>query len=745
MNETIGESVPGVDLRGQMPELMFERKLYLSIQIHNTRYYVAKTPADQHFIPFSANRADAQLLALYRVRNAPADTFMLQAVPNDEAAFINSGFLALWGLSGFGYGSFVHMADALRFTALQSGNDLRMKVTDKDFLLAGRMDNGVVTFWTTGPSIFDGATWLTETTTRWSGNMDGADLRHVEQLRNVLTSGISLARADLRRADLSRVNTFGNVFTGARFGDTRFIGATLNSCTLGGIAAGNTNFTDAVLLDCGFESANLTAATFANTNFQRSRLGKAKFNNCNLAGCKFPDAKLEATDFTGATLTGTEFQRAEMKEVILTDAKAQRADFTSAKLNDAKLGNAELQGAKFNKAVLIKAGLANAKLGESNGQRTDFREAKLYEIDFSDCDLRSVTMDQPSQFQENGEVTPATRRRALLCRAKVPLAVLGTASWRMLDLTGAEIASRLPAVKGFNGDYCNFPDNFDLQKFDLSFARFRYASLVGAKLQETRADGAEENSGPDFSDANLRSAQFHKADLFKAKFDNAKLYGAKLANGFFDACSFRGARLESLAQPNSVLTADLSGAFLMNASFENANVGRGTTTANGANFSNAIFFGEHASLSNATLDGAQFGGAYLASLDFTGGTAKAMDSVNFANACLANCKFQKAALTNVVLTQACLLGTDFTDAQLLGAQMSGANVSLTRVGIIKIKRPDGYRDTLDCGPTLIQSKSTNGDTTCPAGGQGPCTPDTQWQRASGVVLRWPSDWDGNDA
>jgi uncharacterized protein YjbI with pentapeptide repeats len=220
-------------------------------------------------------------------------------------------------------------------------------------------------------------------------------------------------------------------------------------------------------------------------------------------------------------------------------------------------------------------------------------------------------------------------------------------------------------------------------------------------------------------------------------FDGATMHGINLSYAALDRASFLGSRLDSTDsddKPPVSLIADLSHARLIDASFVKAFLGKGSKTT-GANLTSATFFGDAAKITDATLDGAQFTGAYLAGVDFTGGSAKSMEGVNFAGACLANSKLNKASLLNANLSDACLLGANFRDAALTGAMMSGANVSFQKITLVA-NRPDGRVSELACEPTVIETKATDGQTTCPVGIKGPCE-GAMWTRKGGAVGKWP--------
>lgn len=773
MNDiSLQDSESQSELKGRVPELEFERKFLLSILIGNDRYYLGLFRDGNIEVEFTTDRNRAQPLALYRLKNAAVpNTYMLQAAPNADSISGWVGyFLTLWSNQDFCRASFVHYTDARSFVVHQDGETLRLQDQDnRRFFVARRDTDGKIRLWAPSPGeLFENATWRTETSLRWNrGGMANTDLRYVIQLRNILFGNTSFAGANLRWADFSGANLYRSDFRGASFDNTRFGGATLSEADFSGTTAKQCGFQDAIMFDTVFQKTDLRTSVFGNSNFQRAKLGEAKFGEKVLTGCDFRNAKMAATDLRKATLTGVDFSGADMPGVLLDEANAQRAVFRKTTMSGAQLYKAQLQGAEFGEAVLsgarlaeadltsakfVKAVLTQANVGSARfgsfsdadaAKRTDFSEATLYEIDFSGCDLSKVTIAKPAKFVEATTLTPVSpHRRANLSNATVPLAVLGN-NWRMLDLSGATIQGK-PVMRNFVAHYCNFPDSYNLEKADLTYASFRYARMIGVVLTGATSEDDKPEMSPDFGNADLTSAKFNNADLYAVKFTGARLHGAKFTFARLEAANFDAARLESLAQASTKLITDLSNAYLVNADFSNAYLGRGTTDGNGANFANAVFFGENASLTKATMDHAQFGGAYLAGLDFTGVGEKAMLEANFVNACLANCKFKGATLSGVNLSGACLLGTDFTDCNLSGAQLGNANISFQPVPALTVRRPDGITDTLNCKATIINANATDRTTTCPIGGEGPCDSVEKWTRRGGVITQWPPATPGVD-
>ena len=729
----------------------FERKIALSIYMNPSVYYVGVgTSGPYPFFQLTKDANKAVQFALYRVLGAtPVDTYVLQYAPaSDTPDLLVGALLAVWG-SGAGPTGLmptVEMRAATRFTLQRRGEEYHFQVQSNGLFLTAEAITGTPTFYLAKDGdLFHGHAWTARTSVLWNAqNMDNADLRYVTWLKNGCQPGSSFRNAKLRNASFREAALADAHFDGADCTNASFMDADISRCTLTGATLKKTMLDGAVASGLIAPKAKFDEVTFnvssKATVFDGADLDDAIFDNGNLAGARFVKAKLARATFLNCTLgPTTSFSEAEMPGAILDGAKAAGVSFEAAKLGGASLSKTQLQGATFKTAALSGAKFTDAAFGSiGTGPKTDFTGATLYGIDFSGCNLAQATLATPSKFVEKPDQAPTTQTpRAGLQRCTIPLAVLGTSDWRNLDLSGATIQGTLPAsLNGFLADYCIFPDDYNLTNRTLLNARFGHAQLVGADLGNADAGTAESREqAPDFSHADLTRAKLIEANLPMGRFDGAKMHGVKMSKAKLKQASFVGARLDTKVESGKTLTADLSYCVLLDANFENAFLGKGQSNL-GANLSYVSFSGEQAKISNATLDGAQFSGAYLTAVDFTGNSDKSMEGVNFAGACLANCTFKKASLERAILTNACLFGADFTDATLHGASMTNASLSFTPLQL-KATRPDTRVVTVDCRATVIEPKATDESTSCPLNGKsGPCR-DSAWQRSGGIVTVWP--------
>jgi uncharacterized protein YjbI with pentapeptide repeats len=745
-----------VDLAAPDPTLRFEGKFRLSMMVTPHRQYLT-SPADYPVVTFTTEASKGMVFALYRVTNADKpNVYVLQATPTEATPMPVAG--EYFGLMGSADDvQAMNATEYRRATQFEGefvdgGKSIRLLVRNANRYMTARVPVGrsAPTLWLPEKgSMFEQQGWQLDVVQRWNAqSMAGADLRYVANLRELCRGTISFAGARLERADFSNASVQGSNFTGARCEKTNFIGtelsgadftgATITGAWLGGADAGAAKFPRVRFTDVNFD----TFRSGRRTSFAGAMLEDAVLDGCNFGNADFTGGRLARASFLRATLKDTDFTTADLSGAKFGEAKAGGALFVGATMTGALLPGAELAGANFARAKLTRASFdgAHFDLPAAIKGRADFTGAVLYEIDFSGCDLRLPLIPGRPAFHEKADAKPDTStRRAMFLGATIPLSILGNTSWRMLDLTRATITGSLPMdLKNFNAEYTVFPDEFDLTGRDITGATFLSARMVGIKLDKATSEAEKEvaKSEPNFSGADLRGASMSSAFLEMANFTRAIMHGINMSSAQLSYAKFDGARLDSMddGEGKTPVTriANLSFATLVNASFSETYLGRGSKTV-GANLSYVKFYGDNATLANATLDGAVFSNAYLAGVNFTGGNAKAMEATNFTGACLANCKFNKASLQHAALEGACLLGADFTDASLNGATMGKAAIGTegSQLEIIGI----GSGRTLTCGPTIISRSATDGQTICPATTRGPCD-GAAWKSPDGPMKSW---------
>lgn len=747
-----------IEVAAEDPKLAFIGKYKLSMMVTPRRQYLAGI--DQSVVvTFTTAPDQAMVFAIYAVLNADqGDVWVLQATPVDGKLPLPGGFISIVGVADdVAAMNSSDYRQATQFLAERHGQGARLLHRKANRWLAAKVLGHTPTLWLPPAGLFDQTPWQLDLVQGWSyQTMANADLRYVRALQHVCRPGLSFAGAQLEQADFSGAYLGGCNFTkahckktgfsGANIMDADFTGAIIEGAYFGGVDARGAKFPNVTFSKVGFDSRYATRAT----RFDGAVLTKAVFDECDLKKAKFAGAKLAGASLKKAILSEADFSKADMAGARLDDAIAVRATFTDAAMAGAKLPKAALGGASFQRATLTRAQFDDAVfvLADDGAARVDFTGATLYQIDFSGCDLRAARIPVRPVFHEHVDAEPSeSNRRALLCRAHVPIAVIGKTSWRMLNLAGATIHGELETLKNFRAEYTVFPDEYDLHERDVTGAKFKYARMVGIDMRAVKSDVDidKPETIPDFTGADLRGANMPGAQLMSAVFTKATMHGINLSGAELSYAQFNEARLDTMVDTESdtaiVRRADLSYANLLGANFDQAYLDKGSQNL-GANLGYVKFHGNSASIRNATLTGAIFSNAYLAGVNFTGGNAKSMEHMSFTGACLLNCTLKKASLLNAVLTGACLLGADLTEADLSGASMTDAMIAeapgrdkegkvikneLVVNGIFSSPR------TLEYGRTLVSDRATNRQTTCPSGNNGPCSEDA-WKRKNGRLI-----------
>ncbi|GLQ87689.1 hypothetical protein GCM10007898_12560 [Dyella flagellata] len=732
--------------------LMFQGKYKLSMRVTPRRQYLSGSK-DSPIVGFTTSPTQAMTFALYFAMDTgggAAPGVILQVTPEQGDVPLPGGFIKVAGLKDDvqAMNTVLYPGQATMFDPdFLSEGSVRLRHRQANRYLMARTPKGdaQMTFWLPPLGRFDDEPWQLDVVQLWNHQtMKGSDLRYVRALRYVCgeSKDLSFEAARLQQADFSGARLIRANFTKAdceaahfdhaRINDADFTGAVIAKASFDGVDASGAKFPNATFSKDSFgDQTGLHGASF-----EKATLTGAKFEQCILPHANFKEAKLAGASLLEATLRNADLSGAVLNGAKLDGADAGGASFVKCKMTGASLSKVKLAGANFKEATLTRACFKEAEftLPESIKQPVDFTGATLLEIDFSGCDLRKATISGRPEFHKEKNAKPdETTRRALFCGAEVPLAVIGEVSWRMLDLSGAKIHGRPKSMKKFNAEYTIFPDNFDVkEETDLTGAKFKFARMVGIVLSKvtSEAESEKEETYPDFTGADLQRADLSEAFLEHAIFTSAVMHGVNLTGAQLSYATFESARLDTIQHATAgILRAELSYANLTNAKFSQAYLNKGGG-ADGANLSSAIFHGNKATVSNATLHGSIFSNAYLAGVDFS--SAKAMDDINFAGACLLNCKFNNTSLQRAVFTGACLLGADFTEANLSGASMSGAVIAAaSQTNKLKVINIFLNPRELDYGLTKIAKKSTNERTVCPSTQNGPCE-ESAWNRVTGL-------------
>jgi uncharacterized protein YjbI with pentapeptide repeats len=167
---------------------------------------------------------------------------------------------------------------------------------------------------------------------------------------------ITLARADLRGADLANVNLEDAELTGANLSSARLAESSMADAVLEEAVLTGADLTHALLLgtiffraDLGHANlfrATLTKADFREADLRDSILDQAEMNGADLGDAQLDRASLDEVDLTGANLRGAQLQHARFVRSDLTNSKLVNAVFDYADLREALVTTGQLATAK---------------------------------------------------------------------------------------------------------------------------------------------------------------------------------------------------------------------------------------------------------------------------------------------------------------------------------------------------------------------------------------------------------------
>lgn len=543
-------------------------------------------------------------------------------------------------------------------------------------------------------------------------NLSGCSFERCTFARNQL-SGQRLAGADFTRQMLRDLDLGGAKLDGARLDGTYVIGCHLRGASLQNASVSRTffalsNLTLATLdgmtgtrpkfIDCDFTLASLRKVALVGPVFGGSQLVSVEAAEASLVEARFGYKTLEdivdlprgpvganaepidspatilTADFSRATLTGARFDGASITQSKFDAAKMQKAIFGGTTLRWVSFKDAELAGADF--------AARDAEYSEGHRMREPVPVASFDGVDFDNANLHAanfrgaVLADKVSHARVPRRDTSKSERLCL-AGARFRSGLLGL-DWSYVDASNATIVLDRPGDETLR--------NFRAKGAILPVVDFAGLALVGA----------------DFEAADLRGMRFGNCNLENARFNRAILEAA-----------------------------DFTGAYLQDAHFDHA-------TLMNANFSDTWMRG--AIFNGAVLTEANFSSAMLAEVDFKGISDGRLSNVNFSGACLVsatftNIKAPRSGNKQTNFSSACLAGADFVGASLTDVVLTRAQLS-SKEGSIKVVHrlyPGG--EQFDYDPTLLDTRSTGPQTTCPDGRGGMCT--TQQLHAVPVPVRWP--------
>jgi len=396
---------------------------------------------------------------------------------------------------------------------------------------------------------------------------------------------------------------------------------------------------------------------------------------------------------SGLALPGAIFSYADLTDLSLNGSAMANADFRNvASLSRTSFVNSVLTSARFDGVDLTGvdftgADLTGAVFDGAILAGTQLGGTNMTGASFANCDMTTGLYSSPPLFSTSYD-TPTSFAGATLDYLFIGL------TWTCLDLSRANIVGLPASLAGLNAVYAN---------------------LSGLQLS------GKDLTGADFSNATLQDVNFVGSTLDSAQFVDAQLQG-----------------------DSTIASAELSGCSLIDANFQGANL-------TSVEFSNSFFYGGEASVSGATLQLADFGGAYLEKVNFSKVLNADFEGVNFTNACLVNANFDNCTIRDFTgkranFSGACLQGASFKGAQVF-ANLFNAAVA-EEAGTIQVTTLFGTPPTLQTipipyGKTIGLEQATNDQTVCPDNSDGPCSaqqlmgsnPPTSWQPANAAELR----------
>jgi len=415
---------------------------------------------------------------------------------------------------------------------------------------------------------------------------------------------------------------------------------------------------------------NLNKQSYDRTDFGYLFLDNADFSETRATNSNFSNVTFSGVaNFPGTVLDGSSFR----------GCKLDGASFCNASLKDVDFSNASLKGCDFAGAVLDNCNFESA--------------------DLESADLSLATLSDPAKPIL---ITRDVKNRTIFSNARVNKILTHALDsqdndiyiWSYAQMDGVQFMTNDPDHPG-----CAILDG------TLENLIAQYAVLTGVQF------GAVDSPNiryADFSYAQLGGANLVKANLEDAKFDNA-----------------------TFSTSDGKHRCNLSGAYLLNATFSNADLSY-------AMMPNCYLYGNKATLVGATIMQVDFTGAYLVATDFSGLGGKNAAGVTFDDACLINAKFTGVDLSTVQdqracsFANACLQGVDFSGAKTNGVNFAGAAVS-TVIGTLTVHGGREDKNPIKYHVTVTPTDTTGA--TCPNDKTGPCT-GTMWHSNDAPMNDW---------
>ena len=273
------------------------------------------------------------------------------------------------------------------------------------------------------------------------------------------------------------------------------------------------------------DNANFAGASLGQTDFTNSRIRQANFQNADLRSVRFGGSDLSGSDFRGAIMPFFTGNGLKLRDVNMEGLDLKGVDFYRVDLRGSNLRNTKnfgsVMGADLSGVDLRGANLLTARTGFARG-------------DLSGAKLKGAIYDADTAFPSG-----FSPKAAGMIERELPVNLSPIQAQSGAAVPGNATASNTPQKKKQGKSFAGkqLPERYDFSNEDL-----RNANFEGADLNSARFTGAALQSA-NFRSADLRGVSFRGADLTGADFTgakvdlsnkpvwvNAKLVGAKLPN-----------------------------------------------------------------------------------------------------------------------------------------------------------------------------------------------------------------------
>lgn len=290
-------------------------------------------------------------------------------------------------------------------------------------------------------------------------------------LAETVWTGINLASADLRHAELNRARMCDAVLDRTQFDHAQLADADLHAASLDAARLDGADLSRARLAKVRAQAARFESACLHAADLEASHLDQVRFVKADLSGARLVAASLVGARLTYARLDETDFNGANLSGAILSGLTLSRSQFENARFTGAKLLRSHLEGMSLPHANFAEADLSHALLTGTFMVDADFRGARLCEAglaevhweraDLRNADLRGAAFHLGSsrsglvasttpcegsrtgfytdEYNEQDYKSPEEIRKANLCGADLRGAQIDGVDFYLVDLRGARV------------------------------------------------------------------------------------------------------------------------------------------------------------------------------------------------------------------------------------------------------------------------------------------------------------------